>query len=85
MAWAFAGRTYHIVGSHVTAQLIYKRSYWNFPESRKKYNLVSNIIFFILTADSKYCLFRWKKNESDTVKSECPVQVFRKIVNYLKI
>ena len=34
--------------------LIYKPLYCNFPESRKKNSL---IIFFILSADSKYYLF----------------------------
>ena len=34
-------------------------SYCNFPESRKK-NLISKIIFFILSDDSKYYLFHWK-------------------------
>ena len=47
-------------------------------------NLISKIIFFILSADTKYYLFCWKKNiflrfclcifESDTVKSDCPKQ-----------
>ena len=51
--------------------------------------------FFILSADSKYYLFCWKNNiylrfylcifESDIVKSDCPVQIFRKIIKYLKI
>ena len=41
-------------------KLIYKPSYCNFPESREKRNLISKIIFFILSTDSKYCLFRWK-------------------------
>ena len=40
-------------------QLIYKPSYSNFPESEKKKKLIS--IFFILSAASKYYLFRWKK------------------------
>ena len=49
--------------------------------------------FYILPADSKYYLFRWEKNiflrfclcmfESDTVKRDCPVQMFRKMTKCL--
>ena len=42
---------------------IYEPSYCNFPESRnKKKNLISKIIFFILSADSKYYFVSLKKN-----------------------
>ena len=63
--------------------LIYKPSYCNFLESRKK-----NLIFFILSADSKFFLFVEKNNiflrvclcifKSDTVKSDFPDQIFWK-------
>ena len=51
-------------------------------------------LFFISTADTKYyCLFDFFFYfrfclcifESDNVKSDCPVQVFRNIMKYLKI
>ena len=52
-------------------------------------------IICILSADSKYYLFCSKNNiflrfclcifEIDTVKTECPVQIFRKMMKYLKI
>ena len=51
----------------------------------EKKNLVSKIFFFILSTDSIYYLFRWKKIflrfclcifESDTVKCDYPVQIF---------
>ena len=53
-----------------------------------------NLFFFILSADSKYYLFSSKKClrfrlcifESDTVKSDCPVQSFKKkMMKYSKI
>ena len=68
---------------------ICKPSYCNFQESRKKNE---NCFFFILSADSiicfvkKYifevllCIF-----ESDTFKRDCPVQIFRKMMKFLKI
>ena len=58
--------------------------------------MISKMIFFILSADSKLSFVSLKKNniflkfclcifESDTVKNDCPVQIFRKIMKYLKI
>ena len=45
---------------------------------RRLYMLFVSLIFFIL----KFflCIF-----ESDTVKSDCPVRIFRKMMKYFKI
>ena len=69
-------------------ELIYKPSYHNFAESRKK----SSKIFFkfsfcrfcilFVSLKKKFCLCIF---ESDTVKSYCPMQIFRKTIKYLKI
>ena len=64
-----------------------KLSYGNFPKSRGKsflyivYPLTLNIICFV---EKKNWLFLCI-SESDTVKSDCPMQTFRKIMKYLKI
>ena len=73
--------------------LIYKPSYCYFLESRKKRNLISifflfhpptlNIICFVeKKIFLRFCLCIF---ESDTVKSDCPVQIFRKMIKDLKI
>ena len=67
--------------------LIYKPSYCTFPESRKK-----NYIIFVLFYPPTLCLIEEKNIfealyvyfESDTVKSDCPIQIFRKIMNIYK-
>ena len=67
-------------------------SYCNFPESRKKFYLKIISLFYMPTlniicfVENEYffflrfclCIF-----ESDTVKSDCLVQIFRKILKYL--
>ena len=71
--------------------LIYKPSYCNFPESRKKIKLISKIIFLFYPPTLNIICFVEKKIflrfclsifESDTVKSDCPVQIFRKMMKY---
>ena len=59
----------------------------------EKKNIYFLKLFLYLSADSKYYLFCWKKKYfkvlsvflSDTVQSNCPVQIFRKMMKYLKI
>ena len=74
--------------------LIYKPFYCNFLKRRKKilkiffffYNWPTlNIICFVEKYNYIFLRFYLCIFESDTVKSDCPVQIFRKIVKYLKI
>ena len=75
--------------------LIYKPSDCNFPESRKKIKLISNIILLFYPPTLIIICFVEKNNiflrfclcifENDTVKSDCFVQIFRKMIKYLKI
>ena len=70
-----------------------KPSFLSFPESREKIKFIS--IFFLSMTLNIICLVD-KKNiflrfclcifKSDTVKSDCPVQIFfKKVIKYLKI
>ena len=73
--------------------LIYKPSSCNFLETRKKKKSEEILLFYPPTLDI-ICFFE-KNNiflrfcpcnfESDTVESDCPVQIFRKMRKYLKI
>ena len=63
-----------------------QKQVFNFLESRKKiliYLLTLNIICFI--EKNKYLRFCLWIFEIGTVKSDWPVQIFRKIMKYLKI
>ena len=61
----------------------------------EKRNLISKISFIFHPLTLNIICFVEKNNiflrfilcifESDTVKSECPVQIFRKMIKYLKI
>ena len=46
------------------------------------YQPTLNIICFVEKIFLRFCLCIF---ESDTVKSDCPVQIFRKMIKYLKI
>ena len=83
------------LGQNFFIILINEPSYCNFPESRKKINLISKkvFLFYPLTLNIicfveknyiflRFCLCNF---ESDTVKSDCPVQIFRKLMKFLKI
>ena len=59
-------------------------SYCNFPESRKKIYFFS-ICQFVLLQKKYFLWFCLCIFESDTVKSDCPVQIFRKIMKTLNI
>ena len=60
-----------------------------------KENLISKIIFIFCPPTLDIICFVEKNNifsrfclcifESDTVKADCPVQIFRKMIKYLKI
>ena len=61
-----------------------------------KSNLISKIILIFFSADSKILSVSLKKKkiflrfclcifEGDTVKSDCPVQIFSKMMKYLMI
>ena len=74
--------------------LINEPSYCNFPESRKKIKF--NFYFFLFYPPTLNIICFVEKNniflrfclciiESDNVKSDCPVQTFRKMTTYLKI
>ena len=75
--------------------LIDLQTYCNFPESRKKYNLFSKIVFVSYLPPLNINCFVEKNHiflrfclcifESDTVKSDCQMQIFRRIVKYFKI
>ena len=72
-------------------KLIYKPSYCNFAESREKIKFIFQIFFLFYLPTLNIICFVKKNNiflgsvcvffsfESDTVKSDCPVQIFRKI------
>ena len=69
-------------------KLIYKPPYCNFLESRKK--VLKNIYFLfyplLFVSLQKICFRICLCNfESDTVKSDCPIHIFRKNMKYLKI
>ena len=70
--------------------LIYELSYCNFQGSRNK--TIYKIIFFFYPLTLKF-ITHWENNtfwgsvcifESDTVKSDCPIQISRKMMEYLK-
>ena len=77
----------------------FKGSQVDFPKlwcmSLKKSRKTNEFLKKKISADSKYYLFRLKNNiflgfclgifESDTIKSDCPVQIFKKMMKYLKI
>ena len=66
-----------------------------FQKVEIKRNLISKIIFIFYPPTLNIINFIEKNNlflrfclcifESDTVKSDCPVQLFRKMMKYLKI
>ena len=67
--------------------LIYKPSYCNFPESRKKIKLNFLKLFFlfyppniIVFASLKTIIYFW-----DSVYVFCPVQIFREMMKYLDL
>ena len=73
--------------------LIYEPSYCNFAKSRKKIKF--NLYFFLFYPPTLNIICLVEKNfflrfclcifESDTVKSDCLVQIFRKMMKHLKI
>ena len=73
-------------------KLIYKPSYCNFPESKRK-KLFAKIIFLYLPNLNIICFLEKKIFlrfclcifESGTVKSDCPVQIFKKMMKCFKI
>ena len=72
--------------------MIYKPFNCNFPESRKKnskiiflfYPQTLNVICFIAKNNIflRFCLCNF---ETDTVKSNFPIQIFMKMMKYLKV
>ena len=92
--WAFIrGICAYGITPEFFSQLIYKRSYCNFLESRIIFFLKLFFLFYPPTLHIicfneknniflKFCLCIF---ESDTVNSDCPVQIFRKMMKYLKI
>ena len=65
-----------------------------FPESRKKVKFIfKSFFFYFICRLNIFCLvkkfFFWRFSlcifESDTVKSDCPVQILRKMMKYIKI
>ena len=72
--------------------LIDKPSYCNFLESRKKLISKKKELFYLLSlniifVEKNNIFFRFSLCvfESDTVKSDCPIQIFMKMMKYLKV
>ena len=65
-------------------QMIYKPSYCNIPERRKKYISKKNYLLTLniicsVERNNTFLRFCMCILESDTAKSDCPIQIFRKL------